>query len=758
MKMKKLLSALLSAALLTAGILPASAAAEVASTAPSEPVPTAEAEDGIMAISETAPTPATDERLAKVTAKVKSTLGISDTYGEFYGELQENGLAPVWSLNWSGRDSDGRLEVEATEDGKVIRYYLSSEDPAAPVSSTDWKFPPAFPKLSREQARASAEKFLKKVLEGALETARFSDQNTGRMTTETYRFGGTILLNGLPSPLSFSVTVRAADGVVTRFSRDVLEGQTIGGVPSAKPAASKADAGALLRGTLALRLEYVLDPESKEAVLRYLPESGDEYCVDAQTGELVNLTKLYEEVRDKGESGGALFNAAVSTPEAATDTAAGGLTQAELTGISKLEGVRSKEALDKALRELEALGLDRYTLASANYSLEKESGDVTARLNYTRRGEKDSVWRRTVTCDAKTGDLLEVYSSAPYTEGRKASVSEEEARKTGEAFLTGLWGEEFASSALYASTPWDGERWSSSHGFRYAQKENGYFFPENSLQVAIDITDGSISALSRSWTEDVTFDSAGGILSEDAALDAWFDHFDLPMGYLQIPVALDPDVPEAMPLMDMGYAYFYGLKLAYGLEEDQRASGVDAKTGEIVLQDTGAAAAGITYSDLDGHWAKSQLERMAQYGVGWSGGACRPDSALTQIDLVALILSAGGYAWNSEDDADWLYRRAYDLGLLTRDQRREDKVLTRGEAVKMLLDAAGCAGVAKLPGIFTCAFADKDSIPQDLMGYAALAQGMKLVTSETFDAAGTATRAQAAVMLYNLMARSERGV
>ena len=49
MKMKKLLSALLSAALLTAGILPASAAAEVASTAPSEPVPTAEAEDGIMA-------------------------------------------------------------------------------------------------------------------------------------------------------------------------------------------------------------------------------------------------------------------------------------------------------------------------------------------------------------------------------------------------------------------------------------------------------------------------------------------------------------------------------------------------------------------------------------------------------------------------------------------------------------------------------------------------------------------------------------
>lgn len=756
MKMKKLLSALLSAALLTAGVLPASAA-EAASTAPSEPVPTSETEDGIMAISETAPTPAADERLAKVTAKVKSILGISDTYGEFYGELQENELSPVWSLNWSGRDSDDRLEVEATEDGKVIRYYLSSEDPATPVSSTDWKFPPAFPKLSREQAKSSAEKFLKKVLEGGLETVEFSDQNTARMNTQNYRFNGTVLLNGLPSPLSFSITVRASDGAVTRFSRDVLEGQTIGGVPSAKPAASKADAGKLLKGTLALRLEYVLEGEGTRAVLRYLPESGDEYCVDAQTGELVNLTELYAEIRDKGESG-ALFNAAMggSAPEAAADAAAG-LTQAELTGISKMEGVRSKEDLDKLLKETKALGLDRYTLASASYSLEKEDGDVTARLSYTRR-EKESVWRRTVTCDAKTGDLLEVWSSAPSMESRKASVSEEEARKTGEAFLTQLWEEEFASSALYASEPWSGDRWDFSHGFRYAQKENGYFLPENSLQVAIDVTDGSISSLSRSWIGDVTFDSAEGILSEDAALDAWFNHFDLPMGYLQIPVALDPDVPEAMPLMDMGYAYFYGLKLAYGLEEDQRASGVDAKTGDIILRDIGAAAVGITYSDLDGHWAKSQLERMAQYGVGWTGGECRPDSELTQVDLVALILSADGYTWNSGDDADWLYRRAYDLGLLTKDQRKDGKVLTRGETVKLLLDAAGCAGVAKLPGIFTCAFADRDSIPQDLMGYAALAQGMKLVTSETFDAAGTATRAQAAVMLYNLMARAERGV
>ena len=78
--------------------------------------------------------------------------------------------------------------------------------------------------------------------------------------------------------------------------------------------------------------------------------------------------------------------------------------------------------------------------------------------------------------------------------------------------------------------------------------------------------------------------------------------------------------------------------------------------------------------------------------------------------------------------------------------------------VRLLLDSLGYKEFASLQGIFRCDFTDAAEIPEPLMGYAALAQGMKLVTSETFDAAGTATRAQAAVMLYNLMARSASGV
>jgi len=87
--------------------------------------------------------------------------------------------------------------------------------------------------------------------------------------------------------------------------------------------------------------------------------------------------------------------------------------------------------------------------------------------------------------------------------------------------------------------------------------------------------------------------------------------------------------------------------------------------------------------------------------------------------------------------------------------RLAEATQTRGETVRMLLQGAGFGPVARLQGIFTCAYADRDQIPADLLGYAALAQGLGMVGAGGDFAAGrSATRAEAAVMLYHLMNRS----
>lgn len=706
----------------------------------------------------------TDQRLAQVTAKVKKTLGIGDEYTSFSGDLWENELASQWELRWS-REEDS-ISVTATEDGKIISYYFSeNEGGTAPAIAGQLSLPP-FPAVGRDEAKKAAEAFMKKVLDASLESASFAESTGAAQLNGSHRFGGTILLNGLPSPMSFSVSVRASDGKITRFYRDSLEESVIGSVPSGSAAASKSDAGALLKGTLSLRLEYVLGEDGKTASLRYLPGSlpltNTEWFVDARSGELVNLTELYEQAAERGVGGASGNDSAASTngtmaaPEAAAD--AGGLSQAELEGISKLEGVLPKEDLDKEVRKTTELGLGKYTLASAAYSLNEETGEVTARLSYTYRDD-NGVWRRNVSCDARSGELKSVWSSAPYVENRKASISQEQAQEKAETFLKKLWGEEFSVSTLYNSTPFGENKWNTAHSFTYVQQEEGYCLASNCLSVSVDAADGSISGLDRQWVDNVAFESPEGTISDSDALQAWFDHYDVTLAYQYIPVKLDLSREDIFPvskLIELGYTWFYNLRLTYTLQEPAGRwyTGVDAKTGEAVSEQRGSAWK-IAYNDLSGHWAQKALEALAEYNIGWAGDSCQPDKELTQIDLIALMLSVDGYRFKPEDgSADDLYRYAYSMGILTAAERDDSKVLTRGETVRILLDCAGYGSTAKLQGIFTCSYTDKDSIPADLLGYAALAQGLGIVyAGGSFAADSAVTRAQAATMLYNYMSR-----
>ncbi len=255
---------------------------------------------------------------------------------------------------------------------------------------------------------------------------------------------------------------------------------------------------------------------------------------------------------------------------------------------------------------------------------------------------------------------------------------------------------------------------------------------------------------------DVPFRSPEGIVDLVAALDAWLGTYDVALQYLAVPEALDPNLPEFQPLTKQGYSYLYTLKLAYQLERNAYAYGVDAHTGEAVVS-TPSVAKVVDYDDLDGHWVAEKALRMAQFNVGWLGGSMEPDKALTQIDLVALLASTDGWLYDSEEgDADDLYQRAYSMGILTEDQRDDDAVVDRCQLVQLLLDCTGYGDVARIPGIFRCDFADAADIPDRYMGYVALAWGLGLVEGDSegcFRPAAPASRAEAAAVLYRYLDR-----
>ena len=94
-----------------------------------------------------------------VTLRVKETLGIdTQVYDQFYGDLTENELAPAWYLSWSG--AAGSLEVTATEDGKILRYDRYDED----VSNRRDTL--SLPEGDPVQAQAAAQAFLDYAMSG----------------------------------------------------------------------------------------------------------------------------------------------------------------------------------------------------------------------------------------------------------------------------------------------------------------------------------------------------------------------------------------------------------------------------------------------------------------------------------------------------------------------------------------------------------------------------------------------------------------
>ncbi len=475
--------------------------------------------------------------------------------------------------------------------------------------------------------------------------------------------------------------------------------------------------------------------------------------VDAQTGELVHPEGG---MRTYGS------NAAMDTAEEAMPAPMEmekGLTEAELAGVEKLEGVLDREALDKLVRTESAYKLGGWTLTAASYRLVKdgEEENVLCAMQYTQNsGDEEDYYtaRRTFTVDAHTGAVQSLWSGGRWDKDRVPAVKAEAAQRIAEAFLK-TYSPNAGGFALYDSSD-SVASGAPSYSFTFVRKVNGYFFPENACTIDVDCMDGAVCGLSYSYDEAKEFDGTAGLISEDAALDAWLGSFETVLGYRLFAHELNASVPVEKKLLDSGMKSYPVLLLSYALERETWCAGVDAKTGEIVTY-AESESGRITYSDVAGYWAAPEIETLAKYGVGYRGGKFAPDKTLTQWDFVCLLVSVRGWGLDPEkatpEERDSAYETAYYMGALTKDARNDEAVMTRGTLVRMLLDCAGVGKVAQLPGIFTCAYSDAAEIPAGELGYAALAQAYGLVKDTAYASGTTATRAMAAVMLYRAMER-----
>ncbi len=728
----------------------------------------------ILALGMPAAAESAEEQMKRVTLQVKTTLDIGDDYTSFNGDSYTYGGSTWWWLNWEKEDEG--LYVTSDDNGKVysLDHYYYNEEYSRPSGLH-------FPSFGFAEAKAGAEAFLPRVL-GKDEGFTLTEQQDRLRDYGRYSLSGTLTLNGVASEVGIYLSFRTSDGLLTSFRRDDAETFITGGVPSAMPAVTPAQALQALRGALSTSLSWSYsDYEKHEVRLTYFVNLDHSIMVDAQTGALLDRW-------DGGVRGGAAngFGAEMEEAPAAADEAKG-LTPYEIAAAEKFEGVLDGEALKAFAMAEEAFGItDDYVLGTVTYRAAQPSVDpaelpegeeaddtVTAyfRLSKALTGagfgitqkEYDSlvesgyaptVWKE-FTADARTGEIQGLYTGYSGFGWRDEKEQKEEADPgISDAALRFLEKRYGGWMPLCEQTSASQNNWNVPvNHFTYTRMEAGFPCPMNTISVSVNAFTGYVDSFSATWDEEMSFGPSGPLVGEEAAMDSFMTCYEAKLCYVTVPENKnDWQSPRHWLLVylpDAGNGW---------------VSGIDAVTGEADYTDWSYEAALPAYTDLEGSYARKEIETLAKYGVGWYGvDKFEPTAQVTELDMLLLMLSAvgwtpdyGTYADASMEELDSIYSAAYYQGFITTREQHPDRLVTRTELCRCFVSLSGMLEAAGLKGIFACGFTDEDQIPEEELGCVAIAKGLGVVQGDrsgAFRPADGATRQELAVMLYRYLSR-----
>ena len=178
---------------------------------------------------------------------------------------------------------------------------------------------------------------------------------------------------------------------------------------------------------------------------------------------------------------------------------------------------------------------------------------------------------------------------------------------------------------------------------------------------------------------------------------------------------------------------------------------MDAVSGDVITHTPDGAA--YVYDDLAGREDKAAIERLGSAGVGFDGGAFRPDEPLDMRAAAVLLLQADGYSSAGEMDDETLCELSVSSGLIEAGAWDAAAKLSRMDFLKMLLAPSRYGAACQLEGVWQTAYEDWAVVSEADRGYAAVAQALGMVSGEQLKPSAVCTRGAAAQMLCAFMER-----
>ena len=637
----------------------------------------------------------------------------------------------TWSFSWSD-NKNGYIYAVVLEDGTVLQYY--NYDNRGRIFG--------FAEISKEAATKNADEFIKKAKPDTYSYYKAPADVYISIHGSDYRMNYYADVNGYPFSAAY-VTVS-----INKFTGEVMEYYTSNVDPrnfnheSATDLIGESAAVAAYAEKIGLRLEYrsYYNYEDGEIIIfpAYLLSAGSSTYISAKSGEVV------EYVYDLGDDRAAVAGGAASmaAPEAAYDMAneqrsGASLTPAEIAAIDKVSNyLTSEQALQKLLEAMDLKDLDASAFSQRYISLDRDyfsrnryyyNINLYMSNNWDPSMKDDEITGLFGRVDAESGRVASFsinYNGTPYSGNE---YTEEQAAAAVEAFLKKNAPDEFADTRIEEFS--DGTprsyNYRGDYSANYVRYANGIMFSSNSISATFNIYLGRITRYSLDWYDGVSFPSLAGVLAPERALSAFVAQNGSRIN----------NITTGNGNTGLIYEWVNGGAL------------IDPFTGEALGYNGEPQAdrdVKPDYGDVAGHWSEAVVNRLLDNGVYLWGGKFEPNKVMTEYEFLQYLLLLEGYYYRA-NPAEIFNQRGIDIAA------DPDKTVTRQEAARIIVEYLGYGKLAGQPERFVYPFSDR--IREEYKGYVTICYMLGIIGGDNgrFNASGSVTRAQAAVMLHNLI-------
>ncbi len=643
--------------------------------------------------------------MENVLINVKSKVDIPAEFTLFNPNSYTEADKAYYNFNWSKEDGSANIDISCDWQGRISRYYFYDRT---------LKSGKKLSRLSKDDIIEFAEQFIEKAVpEASLtfdDTTWFVSNNTYRLSFKRYVNGAEVKDNFADIRINIYDDVAYVKNMNVSYNYDAEF--AIGDFSD--------NGGEFYKNEFPIELiykdVYVGNMDENKTVLLYRIKDDDCGFVSAVTGE-----RIIEDENDElyfSGGGGDMKN------EVAADSITSQLTEQEITELTNVEGVISRDEAMGLLSSLPYVKIGDMSLES--YNIIKRDNEYFVTLRYETE-ENEKYKYLSAVFEGKNGKLLKLNSNGVYDYEEAVLTDEQktEASLKIDEFLNAVAGEEFAQCR---------EEENNSYGYRYSKDYDRYVdgvrYISDGINVTIDVETGEIKSYSLDFENDRSFDDKTEVVSSYMAYKC--------LVYIA-------KIKPVYVLSGGKYVPCYTLGKYNVL--------LDAFSGNEYFEYDYTEQKSYEYTDIKGHWAEEKITKLAEIQIGFDGDEFNPDAPISQIDLLRLFSAGVYYQSYLTYSEDTLYKNLIYDEILTEEEKNPDAQVLREDAFVYMVRMDGLEKVAKLSEIFKVNYADGSLLSEGKIGYPAILTGLNIICGNGgyLKPKTPITRAEAAVMVYNFM-------